>query len=95
MSDYSYGFPIFNRILAQAELMDRMMARTGADPLVAIRRDDGASWLEARSRCADCIADKLCRRWLDTNPCHEPLDVPTFCVNRAFIQSCWGPEERP
>lgn len=94
MSDHSYGFPIFNRVHAQAELMDRMMARTGADPLVAIRRDGGASWYEARSRCIDCVADRLCRQWLDTSSCDGPQDVPAFCDNRAFINACRGPEER-
>ena len=45
MSDKTDGFPLFNRILAQADLMDRMMERMDADPLVAIRRDGGAHLL--------------------------------------------------
>jgi hypothetical protein len=94
MNDHSDGFPIFNRVLAQADLMERMMARTGADPLVAIRRDGGTSWHEARSRCIDCVADDLCRHWLDTPPCNEPEDVPAFCANSAFIKTCREPRER-
>ncbi len=94
MSDHSCDFPIFNRIHAQADLMDRMLTRTGTDPLVAIRRDGGASWYEARSRCIDCVADKLCRHWLETEPCTGPQDVPAFCANRAFIKSCKEPADR-
>lgn len=88
MSDQSYGFPIFNRVAAQAELMDRMMARTDANPLIAIRRDGGTSWYEARSRCIDCAADRLCRQWLDSGPSDERQEVPAFCANRAFIKAC-------
>ena len=87
MSEHSHGFPVANRVFAQADLMDRVMARTGADPLVAIRCDGGTSWCEARSRCIDCAADRLCRDWLDTNLGNEPLDVPAFCANRAFIKA--------
>jgi hypothetical protein len=88
MNDQPYGFPIFNRIHTQADMMDRMMARTGANPLIAIRRDGGTSWYEARSRCIDCVADRLCRQWLDTGPSDERQEVPAFCVNRTFIKSC-------
>lgn len=88
MSDQFYGFPLFNRVHTQADMMDRMMARTDADPLIAIRRDGGTSWYEARSRCIDCVADRLCRQWLDTGSCDERQDVPEFCANRAFIKSC-------
>lgn len=95
MRDHSYDFPIFKRIHTQAALMDRMMARTGADPLVAIRRDGGTSWYQARSRCIDCVADNLCRQWLDASSCDEQQDVPAFCANRAFIKACRTSEERP
>jgi hypothetical protein len=95
MSDNSYGFPIFNRIHTQADLMDRMMARTGANPLIAIRRDGGASWYEARSRCIDCAADRLCRQWLDAGSCDERQEVPEFCANRTFINACRTTKERP
>lgn len=88
MSKQSDGFPIFNRVVSQADLMDRMMARTGADPLIAIRRDGGAAWHEARSRCVDCVADEQCRRWLDSILCDELQDVPAFCANSAFIKTC-------
>lgn len=88
MSDHPYGFPIFNRVQTQADLMDRMMARTGADPLVAIRRDGGTSWYEARSRCIDCVADQMCRHWLDVGPCNGRQEVPAFCANRDFIKAC-------
>jgi hypothetical protein len=95
MSKHSDGFPIFNRVIAQTDLMDRMIARTGADPLVAIRRDGVAAWHQARSRCVDCVADEQCRRWLDSTPCDEPQDVPAFCANRAFIEACRGARKLP
>jgi hypothetical protein len=58
MKDPTYSFPIFNRVVARADLMERMMARTEADPLVAIRSDGGTSWLQARSRCVECVAER-------------------------------------
>jgi hypothetical protein len=88
MSDHPYSFPIFNHVVEQAELTDRMMARTGVDPLVAIRRDGGASWLQARSRCIECAAVSSCRKWLDSEPCAPPQSAPAFCANRSFIESC-------
>ena len=88
MSDQSSAFPIFNRVHTSADLMDRMMARTDANPLIAIRRDGGTSWFEARSRCIDCVADRLCREWLDAGSCDQRQDAPAFCVNRAFIGAC-------
>jgi hypothetical protein len=88
MSDDPYGFPIFNRIHAQADLMDRMMERTGANPLLAIRRDGSASWCEARSRCVDCAADRQCRDWLDAGPSNGPQGAPAFCANSDFINAC-------
>lgn len=94
MSERSHGFPLVNHVFAQAELMDRMMARTGADPLVAIRCDGGRSWYNARSRCIDCVAHRLCRHWLDTNSGNAPLEVPEFCANRAFIKACRDPGQR-
>ena len=66
MSDYSYSFPVFHRVLAQAELMDRMMQQAGIDPLAVIRLDQGATWFAARTRCIDCVHDRHCRAWLDS-----------------------------
>lgn len=40
MSDFCYGWPVYNRIFRQAELMDRMMEHVGANRSVAVRLDD-------------------------------------------------------
>ncbi len=93
MSDRPYGFPIVNRVVAQADLMDRLMAQCGADPLVTIRRDGGTSWLAARSRCIECVADSMCRQWLDAESCHPPRCVEAFCPNRSFIEACRRPAD--
>ncbi len=96
MREHLYRFPIANRVFDQADLLDRMMSRTGVDPVVAIRSDGGASWREARSRCIDCAADRLCRDWLDAAPCNGPLHVPTFCPNGEFFKACLqGEPEAP
>ncbi|MGE0768518.1 MAG: DUF6455 family protein [Hyphomicrobiaceae bacterium] len=88
MNDRPDSFPIFNRVLDHADLMDRMMIRCGANPLISIRRDGGTAWLEARSRCIECVADKLCRQWLDADPRSSPESADFICANRSFIDSC-------
>jgi hypothetical protein len=39
MSDFCYSRPMLNRVLQQAALMDRMMARLGVDFATAARLD--------------------------------------------------------
>jgi Family of unknown function (DUF6455) len=88
VSDFCYSFPVFNRVLAQAKVMDAMMEKVGVNPLIAIRRDAGASWSEARMRCIDCVSAGECREWLDAAVCDQPHDAPQFCPNRGFYESC-------
>ncbi len=91
MSDYCYSFPLLNRVIAQAECMDRMMAAIGVDPLVAIRCDQGASWYEARTRCIDCAADRRCKAWLEAAERVQPAQPPPFCPNTSFFLACGAP----
>ncbi len=88
MSDYCYSFPVLNRVIAQAERMDTMMGTIGVDPLAAIRRDNGASWYEARTRCIDCADDRRCKTWLDATEPDQPRQPPPFCPNSAFFLAC-------
>jgi len=88
VSDFCYGFPILNHVLAQAAHMDNVMATIGADPLLAIRRDHGASWFEARTRCIDCVMTRQCREWLMTAEGSTREEAPVFCSNHDFFLDC-------
>jgi len=86
MSDFCYSWPIFSRVLRQAELMDRMMDRVGASPSVAVRLESGMAWYEARTRCIDCVHDQRCRDWLQSA---SPSSAePDFCPNAQFFREC-------
>lgn len=87
MTDFCYSFPALNRVLTQSEVMDRVMARLGASPLEAIRRDQGASWYEARTRCIACTVDRECRLWLEVVDDASDHEM-TFCPNWAFFNLC-------
>jgi hypothetical protein len=87
MSDYCYSFPVFNRVLSQADLMDRMLERIGISPVRVIRHDNGASWYEARTRCIDCEVEDRCRAWLAAVPTDGEAEKPSFCPNSAFFCS--------
>lgn len=88
MSDFCYSFPVFNRVIAQAERMDTMMGALGVDPLIAIRCDNGASWYEARMRCIGCTADRRCKAWLEAADPDQPRQPPPLCPNTAFFLAC-------
>lgn len=87
MSDYCYGFPIFHRVEAQAELMDRMLQHARITRLELIRRDSGASWYEARTRCLECHLDRECRAWLAAHMAEPDADLPEFCPNVRVLRA--------
>lgn len=88
MGDLCYPFPVFQRVLARAELMDRMLVRCGVAPGVAVRVGGGNDWYQARTRCLDCPAGLACVRWLQAETTAGPSDPPAFCPNAAFIATC-------
>lgn len=88
VSDFCYSLPVLERIVAQAEMMDTMMAKVGVDPLIAIRRDAGAAWFEARTRCIDCLAAGECRQWHAAAAFLQRHGAPQFCPNRDFFEAC-------
>lgn len=85
MGDFCYPWPVFNRVLRQAETMDQMLEHVGASAGVALRRENGMAWYEARSRCIECPHDRRCRSWLAT---HSEGEVPAFCPNAEFLRAC-------
>ena len=85
MSDFCYGWPVFNRVFRQAALMDRAMERMGADRAVAVRLEKGVAWYEARTRCIECVHDQRCRGWLAVD---ASLGADAdFCPNAGFYAS--------
>jgi hypothetical protein len=87
VSDFCFSRPMLNRVMRQAEVMDRVMERIGVDPAVATRLDRGMGWYEARSRCIACCNEALCANWLRRS-LTVTAELPTFCPNAAFFHAC-------
>jgi Family of unknown function (DUF6455) len=88
MSDFCYSSPMLDRILRQAELMDRMMERVGVIPAAAARVDRGMAWYEARTRCIACCSERPCRDWLTLSESQAVSAPPEFCHNAEFFRCC-------
>jgi hypothetical protein len=86
MSDLLFSRPMLRRILAQAELMDRMLQRLGVDEAALARLDGGMGLYEARTRCLACRNERACRAWLEGWT--SPADPSEFCPNAAFFARC-------
>jgi Family of unknown function (DUF6455) len=86
VSDFCLGRPMLDRVLRQAELMDRVMEQLGIDPVVAARVDRGLGFYEARSRCIACSRERECREGLQS-PARE-AGPASFCPNAAFLRTC-------
>ena len=84
MSDFCLGRPMLDRVLRQAELMDRVMEQLGVDPAVAARVDRGLGSYEARTRCIACSHERECREALQS----AATDPPPFCSNAHFLRTC-------
>ena len=95
MSDFCYSRPMLNRVLQQAELMDRMMERLRIDPVVAARLENGMAWYEARSQCIACHSERQCQEWLKRAPTEPSIEPPDFCLNTEFFRSCPASDRRP
>ena len=64
MGDFCYSRPMLDHVLAQADLMDRMIDRVGVNPAVVARLDRGMTWYAARTRCIECSHSRECRAWV-------------------------------
>jgi hypothetical protein len=86
VTDFGFSRPMLDRVLDQAELMDRVMEAAAVNPTRAARIDRGMAWYEARSRCIACHNDRICRSWLAATDGGQVWDTPLFCPNRAFFE---------
>jgi len=77
-------WPMFNQVRHRQELMDHMMETLGVDVLTAVRLDHGQAFVNARTRCRDCLHESECRNWLDL-PQGLP-SLPDFCPNARFFR---------
>jgi hypothetical protein len=84
---------MMQRVLQQAELMDRMMHCIGVEPVRAGRIEEGMAWYEARSRCIACIHDQRCRDWLAARQGTSQPEPPGFCQNAEFFRSAKQPRD--
>jgi hypothetical protein len=91
VSDFCYSAPMMQRVLQQAETMDRMMQCVGVEPVRAARIDRGMAWYEARSRCIACIHDRRCRDWIAAHQGTSQPMLPTFCRNAEFFRRARRP----
>jgi hypothetical protein len=82
----STSWPTFNQARQRQELMDRMMLRLGVDFPIAIGVDKGHAFVQARSKCRNCLHESECRVWLDTSGTRPVL--PDFCPNVCFFRRC-------
>src|SRR5262245_32559696 len=83
MRDSDKRWPMFNRVLHQAQRMDDMMRRLGADPSLAARLDEGKAFARARVVCLVCPFEDACRRWLAQAT--DAAEPPAFCPNAKFF----------
>ena len=88
MGDFCYGGPMLDRVLQQAELMDRMIESVGVNLVALARRDRGMAWYEGRSRCIDCHHSRECGDWLERQPSQPTPLPPEFCVNGDLFRAC-------
>jgi hypothetical protein len=66
--------------------MDRMMERTGVNPVEAACVDGGLAWLEARTKCNFCRHVVKCCNWLEGSDTR--ITPAEFCLNSEFFRSC-------
>ena len=85
MSDYCYGFPIFERVATQAARMHDMLRHAGVEAVDLIRREHGESWYEARTLCLECSNDRSCGTWLAAHDAGIAA-VPEFCPNARLFE---------
>ncbi len=82
----AYRWPMYHRVLHQAEHMDHMMERLHVDPVMAARRDQGDAILHAYANCLHCPFGRECERWLKRDP--GALDPGELCPNMQFFAAC-------
>jgi hypothetical protein len=83
MRDSDKRWPMYNRVLQQAQRMDDMMRCLGADPALAARQDEGEAFAHARTVCLVCPFQAPCGRWLAQAT--DVVEPPGFCPNAAFF----------
>jgi hypothetical protein len=77
-------WPMFDRVLSHARLMDEMLRRVGAEPGDAVRIEQGVTWHEARTECLGCAEARRCRDWLHNADALAP--PPDFCRSAALLR---------
>lgn len=70
----------------QFALMDLVMERVGADPLVAARKRGGSALADARKTCLACPVHRQCRDWLERGG--DLARHAELCPNAGFFREC-------
>jgi hypothetical protein len=83
MRDNDKRWPMFNRVLHQAQQLDEMMRCLVVDPALAARQDEGEAFARARIVCLVCPFAEACRRWLAQ--AEQATEPPGFCPNAEFF----------
>lgn len=87
MHKHDEQWPMFRRVLQQAQRLDDVMARLGIEPCLAARQEMGAAFARARTTCLFCPFMEDCERWL-ARAGAGAAEPPGFCPNAAFFAAC-------
>jgi uncharacterized protein DUF6455 len=83
MHDNDKRWPMYRRVLHQAQRMEDMMRHLGVDPAPAARQHDGQGFARARIVCLVCPYAEACGSWLTL--AGDAAEPPDFCPNAEFF----------
>jgi len=82
-------WPISRQVERQAQRMREMVERVGVDTGQLVRRDEGAAFARAQTRCLNCSATRACLSWLESGKQAER--TPDFCPNATLFDALIRP----
>lgn len=80
-------WPLTDRVGRQAELMNSVLRQLEVDVAVAVRKDGGRAFADARVNCLRCR--RACRNWLDGR--EGPAGSDGLCPNAGFFHELQAP----
>ena len=78
-------WPMFERVLSRARLIDAMLQHA-PEAGKAVRAGRGTAWTEARTECLVCPEARRCQHWLET--AHPLAPPPEFCRSAQLFRHC-------
>ena len=78
-------WPQTDRVWRQFDLLDLVMEHMQADPVAAVRAEEGKAIGRARDVCLVCPWQRRCRALLERG---ETDAIMAFCPNARFLEQC-------